>query len=665
MNPTDSAMAGQGAEASPKIQLQLFGGFTLRCAVDDPVSLSLRKAQALIAYLAVSKAGCLSRDQAATLLWPNSTQATALQSLRQARHTLMRELTAKDLSFLSCDRRDIRLDRSGLDVDALEFTGLVATADEASLTRAAELYTGEFLAGLEVDSESFEEWLQPMRGWFREQAEVALGKLLALQEQAGNSDGAVNTAKRILMLDPLREDMHRWLMRSFSARGQRSSALAVFEVCREVLRRELSVEPELETRELYQMILAQAQSDSLQAGEDEPFSAHPVDRPEEDDERARTAVKSEALSKRLLTAIGALDGVALQVAQTTAVAGGLYSPKLLAAVTEQPAQRIEAVLVDLRSAGLLQRAAAGKLAGMPRKVRATVLDRLLPTHRKHLHHAIAVALEEGEGSYGPELAHEIAQHYRNAGRVLEAIPHLLNLARTEIERGNLDLAEVQCRNLLRDLVRLSAAGARDRLVAEAELTWACLAELRGELEPAERLLSHVWPTLKRSEDANLMAAALLAKSRLTARRGDLAGAARAIRQAAGNHNDAGLRGYWLPSERFAHQAVFLTQEDGVIAGNAPLVARPQWYSAGPRSLAVDGSALEALCHAKQGSFAAAYAASEESRRQAAALPDTICRMASLQAFAVIQIWNDEGMAALETLDEAQDLARRRGDLLRQ
>src|SRR3546814_3994352 len=107
-----------------------------------------------------------------------------------------------------------RSDDSAVEIDVVDFARLQTAGDQDSLVRAVELYRGEFLAGIEVDSEVFNEWLQQTRAWYREQVEAILARLLALQEQAGAQESAIRTARRILALDPLREDMHRWTMRA-------------------------------------------------------------------------------------------------------------------------------------------------------------------------------------------------------------------------------------------------------------------------------------------------------------------------------------------------------------------------------------------------------------------------------------------------------------------
>ncbi len=51
---------------------------------------------------------------------------------------------------------------------------------------------------------------------------------------------------RLLTLDPLQEGVHRALMRHYLEQGRRRSALEQYRACREVLRKELGIEPEPE-----------------------------------------------------------------------------------------------------------------------------------------------------------------------------------------------------------------------------------------------------------------------------------------------------------------------------------------------------------------------------------------------------------------------------------
>ena len=73
----------------------------------------------------------------------------------------------------------------------------------------------------------------------------------------GDTERCVETAARLLTLDPLREAAHRILMRAYAAQGRQGSALKQFEACRDILKHELGVEPEPETVALYRDIRQQ------------------------------------------------------------------------------------------------------------------------------------------------------------------------------------------------------------------------------------------------------------------------------------------------------------------------------------------------------------------------------------------------------------------------
>lgn len=111
-----------------------------------------------------------------------------------------------------------------------------------------------------VKDPAFEAWLAGERERLHELGLRVLGALLARQTAAGLPERAIETALRLLALDPLQETAHRALMRLYAAQGRGAAALRRYQVCVEALWRELRVEPEPETKRLYQEILAQRSS---------------------------------------------------------------------------------------------------------------------------------------------------------------------------------------------------------------------------------------------------------------------------------------------------------------------------------------------------------------------------------------------------------------------
>ena len=106
--------------ASACIRLRLLGRLVLTRAGDpSPIRLSTRKVGALIAYLAMSPDQAASREELATLLWGNSCDPQARQSLRQALAFLRKDLGSSDCCTADTDM--VRLASGFWSVDALEF----------------------------------------------------------------------------------------------------------------------------------------------------------------------------------------------------------------------------------------------------------------------------------------------------------------------------------------------------------------------------------------------------------------------------------------------------------------------------------------------------------------------------------------------------------------
>src|SRR5215471_13867978 len=248
-----------------QVALTLLGGFTARTDAGVPVAISRRKAAALLAYLACSGRDAHPRDKLSALLWPDVTTARARHSLRQTLTSLRGVLPA---GALRIDDVAVALDPGALDVDVVAFDRLVAEGTPAALAQAATVYAGDLLAGIDVNEAApFEEWLQTEREALHEKALTSFARLLAWQRERNDTAGALQTALRLLALDPLQEVVHRAVMRLQAAHGRRDAALRQYQTCVDLLRRELGVEPEAETKRLYAEIL-QKRAQGSDAGEE-------------------------------------------------------------------------------------------------------------------------------------------------------------------------------------------------------------------------------------------------------------------------------------------------------------------------------------------------------------------------------------------------------------
>ncbi|HEV8641611.1 MAG TPA: BTAD domain-containing putative transcriptional regulator [Methylomirabilota bacterium] len=243
-----------------ELTLSLLGGFEARIGPGPPVPVPTKKAQALLAYLALPPGQSHPRDKLAALLWADTPPRTARNALRQTLFVLRRALGGIRGELFQLIGDAITLAPDAVQTDAAAFECALSEGTPAALERAVELYRGDLLSGLGVAEPGFEDWLMTERNRLRELALEALARRLAHQRTSGAAAPAVQTALRLLALDPLQEAVHRTLMRLYGQLGRRDAALRQYQECVKVLQHELGVEPEPETKALYQEILRQRPS---------------------------------------------------------------------------------------------------------------------------------------------------------------------------------------------------------------------------------------------------------------------------------------------------------------------------------------------------------------------------------------------------------------------
>jgi DNA-binding SARP family transcriptional activator len=230
---------------------------------DEPVTgFVSSKAQALVYYLAAT-GRAHTRETLAGLLWSDKPDTAARSNLRNALSSL-RGLIGP---YLLITRQTVALNREAVyAVDSERFAEIafstrrgaaLSAEDLAALRTAVDLYQGEFLAGFYApDAPLFEEWVLNERESQRLALEEALEKLVHGHSVRGEYKLAIAFAQRWLSADPLRESAHRSLIALYAWSGDRSSAMRQYEICAQVLEKELGVKPSTETTELYDHVRA-------------------------------------------------------------------------------------------------------------------------------------------------------------------------------------------------------------------------------------------------------------------------------------------------------------------------------------------------------------------------------------------------------------------------
>lgn len=220
-----------------------------------------RKAKLLIQILALQPTHEINREELAEILFFESDTEKANANLHRVLYVARKALEPErssysSSSYLLTEGQQIRLAaEKGLWIDAEEFEqkareGLKTNSQEL-LEAATKLYRGDLLA-----DEPFEEWAVNRREQLKMLFHTVLRRLAENSEKQGDIEDAHSWWDKVLLIEPADETAHRAKMRLYCKQSERFRALRQYEKCVEVLKRELSVEPDEETKQLRQKILA-------------------------------------------------------------------------------------------------------------------------------------------------------------------------------------------------------------------------------------------------------------------------------------------------------------------------------------------------------------------------------------------------------------------------
>jgi predicted ATPase/DNA-binding SARP family transcriptional activator len=241
------------------LEFVLFGPFEARVDGRPLDSFRTNKVQALLIYLLVESAGGLvervGRASLMALFWPEMPRKSAQVNLRNALYHLRKAIPqapggpGDPVKFVLSDRQEIFLNpEARYELDVASFIRLAGSDEPQSLSAAAALYRGDFLADFYLeDSAGFESWAARWRARLRRQLLEALDRLASHYLEAGQVRQAGKYARQALAVDNLRESAHRQLMVALAQMGRRAEAIRQYDRCRALLEKELGVAPAAET----------------------------------------------------------------------------------------------------------------------------------------------------------------------------------------------------------------------------------------------------------------------------------------------------------------------------------------------------------------------------------------------------------------------------------
>ena len=256
------------------LQITLFGHVSVvHPHANWPLKLS-RSTQAFFAYLLLQQ-NLVSRDVLMDVFWVDHSPDRARSSLTTALWRLRQLLEPDDVTpgtyLVTGSMGEVGFNwdsRHFLDTKSFEqHISLLLRKPNAELRdhdieqieQVLTLYRGDLLEGM------YEDWALRERERFRSLHLNCLTRLMEFYAGRKDFERSIDLAREILRRDPMREEIHRALMRLYLESGQRTLAMSQYVQCRDLLSQELGVLPLQETMALYQQILASSQADAQKA----------------------------------------------------------------------------------------------------------------------------------------------------------------------------------------------------------------------------------------------------------------------------------------------------------------------------------------------------------------------------------------------------------------
>jgi DNA-binding SARP family transcriptional activator len=245
------------------LRVQVLGGLNVFRRGGEALSIA-GSCRPILGYLLTHRQRPVSRMELAETLWADHDGDHARRCLSTALWRL-KKTTARGpplLTFQGADEVSFNWHAPAwVDAVAMETRvqpllrlnpGTLASDAIGRLQRGVRLYRGDYLIGIDED------WALLERQRLRNVYVDGLYHLVLAYAAGAAWAAVIQWGRRLSQEEPLREDVHRLLMRAYAKAGNRATAIAQYQLCRRVIHDDLGIEPMEETQELYRELTAAA-----------------------------------------------------------------------------------------------------------------------------------------------------------------------------------------------------------------------------------------------------------------------------------------------------------------------------------------------------------------------------------------------------------------------
>lgn len=248
------------------LRIHLFGRIRVAFA-DVPSEVNIPPtAQRILAYLLLQPHRFYQREVLADLCWGDRSEEQARACLNTTLWRLRRSLepdsTGASTYLITTSSGEVGFNwecEHWLDLTIFEAcaTRILSQPPHSLRTEQAQmlesilpLYAGDLFEGI------YDDWAIQERERLLTYYLDCLAHLMHYYSYQSAYDQSLRFGQLILRRDPLREEIHREIMRQHWQAGQRSLAIHQYETCQKLLAEELGIAPMPETEALYTQLLA-------------------------------------------------------------------------------------------------------------------------------------------------------------------------------------------------------------------------------------------------------------------------------------------------------------------------------------------------------------------------------------------------------------------------
>lgn len=253
----------------PKVIIKTLGQFSV-CINNQIVADNIwegNKPKLLLKSIICHNTREVSKDILIDDIWPDASVKAGEKNFKINLHRLRKVLEPEvnkyvGYSYVTMDAGRVSLDAELVSIDIDIFINLAQQGyerfarDELALAisffeQAVDIYKGDFLA-----EESYEAWIDLKRDSLRSYYIEILMTMARIYEEQEQPFQAVEYLKKAIQCDPLHEEAYQNLMIVYADAGMTKTAAALYERWRQIAISELGVEPDPETRNIYNKIQA-------------------------------------------------------------------------------------------------------------------------------------------------------------------------------------------------------------------------------------------------------------------------------------------------------------------------------------------------------------------------------------------------------------------------